>query len=356
MVSAFAARGTPCSKKLFACSRSPSLSRRAFPRWHNPRPTSSSSATSPCRPATASPSARTSIAPPVKAASPSCCSARPTTRTRPRPCPHGRRTRLHGHRAGRARPVHLGRRVLRLPHEAQDGYDTIEWAARLAAVQRQGRHVRFLVRGRDAVDAADVEAAVLWSASAGDDPAATTTTAGATKAARGRGLRRILAAGHHRARLAATATRRDRPHERGDPGSAGPPTSSALQGTVTLAVRRTATVASYFYDWIKHTPGTTTGSSGRSAPDYDQVQVPALNFSGWYDVFRTAQSQLRRHASQRRQRSRAQGSEAGRRALDGHPPWPQKVGEVDFGPEAATRSRSRTCVVRLLADRARATG
>ena len=40
-------------------------------------------------------------------------------------------------------------------HEAADGYDTIEWAAQSAQIERQGRHVRVLVSGRDAMAAGD---------------------------------------------------------------------------------------------------------------------------------------------------------------------------------------------------------
>jgi putative CocE/NonD family hydrolase len=44
-------------------------------------------------------------------------------------------------------------------------------------------------------------------------------------------------------------------------------------------------VAPYFYDWIKHDTWDDYWKQWSIRTRYDQVQVPALNFSGWYDVF-----------------------------------------------------------------------
>ena len=94
-------------------------------------------------------------------------------------------------------------------------------------------------------------------------------------------------------------------------------------------------VAPYFYDWIKHNTWDDYWKQWSIRTRYDQVQVPALNFSGWYDVFMNG-------AIENFVGMRAKGgsdlARKGQKLVVGpwiHLPWQQKVGEVDFGPEAA---------------------
>jgi putative CocE/NonD family hydrolase len=94
-------------------------------------------------------------------------------------------------------------------------------------------------------------------------------------------------------------------------------------------------VAPYFYDWIKHNTWDDYWKQWSIRTRYGAVQVPALNFSGWYDVFMNG-------AIENFVGMRAHGGSAvarqGQKLVVGpwiHLPWQQKVGEVDFGAEAA---------------------
>ena len=94
-------------------------------------------------------------------------------------------------------------------------------------------------------------------------------------------------------------------------------------------------VAPYFYDWIKHDTWDDYWKQWSIRTRYDQVQVPALNFGGWYDVFMNG-------AIENFVGMRAKGgsdvARKGQKLVVGpwiHLPWQRKVGEVDFGPEAA---------------------
>ena len=175
---------------------------------------------------------------------------------------------LHRRDPGRARPVHLGRRVLRLPRRGPGRLRHHRVGRQAARRERQGRHVRLLVCGRDAVDAGDVEAAVPGHDRAGDDFVRLLRRLELRRRRVVAGVRGILAAGHHRPHRLAASRRPggDRPHERGDPGSLGHLQVPADQGVsrgcgrTGPRSRPTSTTGS------STTPGTTTGSSGRSAP------------------------------------------------------------------------------------------
>jgi putative CocE/NonD family hydrolase len=94
-------------------------------------------------------------------------------------------------------------------------------------------------------------------------------------------------------------------------------------------------VAPYFYDWIKHNTWDDYWKQWSIRTRYDAVQVPALNFSGWYDVFMNG-------AIENFVGMRVHGGSAvarhGQKLVVGpwiHLPWQPQVGEVDFGPAAA---------------------
>ena len=100
------------------------------------------------------------------------------------------------------------------------------------------------------------------------------------------------------------------------------------------------------------TPGMIIGDSGASAKHYGRVQVPALNFDGWYDVFLNgANRELRGHAQGRRvRRARAQ---AGSLVIGPYIHLPgTKGGRHRFRPRGRQSDRgSAGCVVRPLAER-----
>ena len=94
-------------------------------------------------------------------------------------------------------------------------------------------------------------------------------------------------------------------------------------------------VAPYFYDWVEHDTWDDYWKRWSIRTRYGDVQVPALNFAGWYDVFMNGGAE---NFAGMRQKGGSEAARKGQRLVIGpwiHLPWEQKVGEVDFGPEAA---------------------
>jgi uncharacterized protein len=94
-------------------------------------------------------------------------------------------------------------------------------------------------------------------------------------------------------------------------------------------------VAGYFYDWIAHNTWDGYWQQWSIRTRYSHVQVPALNYGGWYDVFMNGT--IENFVGMRKQGG-SEVARAGQKLVIGpyiHLPWQQKVGEMDFGPEAA---------------------
>ncbi|HEV7934387.1 MAG TPA: CocE/NonD family hydrolase [Actinomadura sp.] len=93
-------------------------------------------------------------------------------------------------------------------------------------------------------------------------------------------------------------------------------------------------VAPYFFDWLKHPDNDAYWQQWSIRRRYGQVTVPTLNFDGWYDIF--VNGALENFEGMRRQG----GSQAGREGTKlvvgpwVHMPWSRKVGQIDFGPQA----------------------
>lgn len=94
-------------------------------------------------------------------------------------------------------------------------------------------------------------------------------------------------------------------------------------------------VAPYFFDWLAHPNNDAYWRRWSIRRRYHDVTVPALNFDGWYDIFINGALEnfngIRRHGGSAVARS-------GSQLVVGpwlHIPWRQKVGEIDFGPRAA---------------------
>lgn len=93
-------------------------------------------------------------------------------------------------------------------------------------------------------------------------------------------------------------------------------------------------LAPYFLDWLAHPTYDSYWKHWSIEENYDKIQVPALTIAAWYDLFQGGSLRnylgLREHA----------GSETARSAqrlliaIGGHSGWAQKVGDVDFGPDA----------------------
>jgi putative CocE/NonD family hydrolase len=94
------------------------------------------------------------------------------------------------------------------------------------------------------------------------------------------------------------------------------------------------TVAGYFYDWLAHDTWDDYWQQWSIRKRYGRIQVPALNFAGWYDVF--LNGSIENFVGMRK----GDGSDVARsaqRLVIGpyiHFPWKPKIGEIDFGFEA----------------------
>ena len=97
-----------------------------------------------------------------------------------------------------------------------------------------------------------------------------------------------------------------------------------------------ARVAAYHFDWLRHPDDDDYWRQWSIRARWSRVTVPALNFEGWYDLFLNGGienfSGMRKHGGSRHARD-------GQRLVVGpwvHLGWQQKVGDIDFGTEAAS--------------------
>lgn len=106
-------------------------------------------------------------------------------------------------------------------------------------------------------------------------------------------------------------------------------------GSVTDGAQLTREFAPYFLDWLAHPTYDSYWKQWSIEENYGKIQVPALTIGAWYDIFQGGSLRnylgLRDHA----------GNDAARREqrllviIGGHAGWGRKIGEVDFGPDAA---------------------
>jgi uncharacterized protein len=104
-----------------------------------------------------------------------------------------------------------------------------------------------------------------------------------------------------------------------------------------LPPHRDAGVAPYWFDWLKHSTYDDYWKACSPKQRYAGVRVPALHIGGWYDIFLDG-------TLENFERIPLEGGDeaarSGQRMLIGpwfHHPWGSQVGEVDFGPNAASR-------------------
>jgi putative CocE/NonD family hydrolase len=95
-------------------------------------------------------------------------------------------------------------------------------------------------------------------------------------------------------------------------------------------------LAPYFLDWLAHPTYDSYWKQWSIEENYNQVQVPALSIAAWYDIFQDGS--LRNYAGLREHA----GNEAARHGqrllviLGGHAGDGRWIGDVDFGPAAAS--------------------
>jgi hypothetical protein len=96
----------------------------------------------------------------------------------------------------------------------------------------------------------------------------------------------------------------------------------------------TRQIAPYFLDWASHPLYDDYWKQWSIEADYSRIQVPALTIAAWYDIFQGGS--LRNFTGLQKQA----GNEAARKGqhlyvtIGGHAGNGQKIGEVDFGPQA----------------------
>ena len=104
----------------------------------------------------------------------------------------------------------------------------------------------------------------------------------------------------------------------------------------------TRELAPYFLDWLAHPTYDGYWKQWSIEENYDKIQVPALTIAAWYDIFQGGSLKnylgLRDHA----------GSETARSTqrllviIGGHSGFGRKIGDVDFGDDAAFDENAAT--------------
>lgn len=222
-------------------------------------------------------------------------------------------------------------------NESQDGYDTVEWAARLA--YSDGRVGMF---GESYVGATQMLAAIahpphLAGIAPSDTPSnyhdGWTYQSGAFQQGFNESWTRILTIDTISKFLPQAA---DFEHD----SRTLPLSNYPLYhpGSIPPPKEWTAKFAPYFLDWLAH-PGFDDYWSRWSIEDhYSDIQVPALTITAWYDIFQGGA--LRNYMGMKAHA----GNEAARKgqrliiAIGGHAGSGRKIGEIDFGPATASYS------------------
>jgi uncharacterized protein len=93
-------------------------------------------------------------------------------------------------------------------------------------------------------------------------------------------------------------------------------------------------IAPYYADWVAHDTWDAYWKQWSIRTRYRDVQVPALNFGGWYDVF--LRGGIENFVGMRKNGGTEMARNAQRLVIGPwiHFPWVQKVGEIDFGADA----------------------
>jgi putative CocE/NonD family hydrolase len=94
-------------------------------------------------------------------------------------------------------------------------------------------------------------------------------------------------------------------------------------------------VAPYYFDWIKHPTYDRYWKQWSIRQRHDQVQVPSLNFDGWYDIF--VKGAIENYKGMRTRGGSAVARNGSKLVVGpwDHLNWGQKIGAIDFGKEAA---------------------
>lgn len=217
-------------------------------------------------------------------------------------------------------------------HEAEDGYDTIEWAAALPRCSGKVGMFGFSYVGATQLQPATLRPPHLTAIA----PAFTNDNFYEGWTYQGGALALAFSMSW------AVSLTPDTAQRRGDEAL-----EAALLSTFSgignwywlLPLRafpalREAEIAPYFFDWLAHPTRDQYWEQWSVAARHEAISVPALHIGGWYDVF--LEGTLRNYMALR-ERAGSEEARRGQRLVIGpwwHMPWAQQVGAVDFGPEA----------------------
>ena len=126
--------------------------------------------------------------------------------------------------------------------------------------------------------------------------------------------------------------------------------SNAMQGIQALPLKKyplfnvqmdpdpakwTARFAPYFLDWLDHPLYDAFWKQWAIDEQYASIQVPALTVAAWYDLFQGGS--LRNYIGLKAGagNDKARAGQHLLIAIGGHSGWSRKIGDVDFGPDAA---------------------
>lgn len=213
-------------------------------------------------------------------------------------------------------------------HEESDGAVAIEWAARLPGANGRVGMYGFSYAGATQLLAATARPPSLKAIA----PAMTSSQYYDGWTYQGGAFSLAFALSWATDLVAAQALRR------GDEAGARPlmeAASSCRQfqslALKELAVLRQAKEAQFFFDWLDHPSNDSYWQRWSLEMRYSSLQIPALHVGGWYDIF--LRGTLRNFSGILGAGARHQHLIVGPWA---HMPWSQKVGCLDFGPNAAS--------------------
>jgi putative CocE/NonD family hydrolase len=217
-------------------------------------------------------------------------------------------------------------------HEAEDGYDTIEWVGSLPYVD--GRVGMF---GGSYVGATQMLAATAHPPHlAGICPVVTASNYHDGWTYQGGAFEQWFNESWT-SRLAQDTLDRElqkfsnaRKSENALPLNRYPVFSLSSPATTTS----TSFLAPYFLDWLAHPNYDNYWKSVSIEDRYAEIRVPALHIAAWYDIF--LGGSLRNYVALKH-RAATEEARDGQRLIviiGGHAGGPRRVGEIDFGPEA----------------------
>jgi len=219
-------------------------------------------------------------------------------------------------------------------HEAEDGYDAVEWAAALP--QSNGKVGMF---GGSYVGATQMLAAIAHPPHlAGICPVVTASNYHENWTYQGGAFEQWFNESWTSGLAQDTLDRMIRDNTNARVGSTVLPLDQYPVFNIPTprsAAALTGRLAPYFLDWLAHPTYDDYWKQWSIEENFDKIQVPALTIAAWYDIFQGGS--LRNYLGMKEHA----GTEAARNgqhlliAIGGHAGSGRHIGDIDFGPAAA---------------------